>query len=154
LRAAFARLSSLHGRSGQTAHGGFAAEETAVKSSYPVSSRNGLQGEFPPPPFPDARQQELLTDLRAWSHSEYRPIADLQGAILEFVDDLTLVVIIDFDVNEEPALLVPAHSLAMSEKDLRTVYPDGFALIREEGALTVDFEEELGRMNVSYAAAH
>jgi len=102
----------------------------------------------------DERLQELLTDLRAWGHSEYRPIADLQGAILEFVDDQTLVVIIDFDVNEEPALLVPAHSLAMSEKDLRTVYPDGFALIREEGALTVDFEEELGRVNGSYAAAH
>lgn len=105
-------------------------------------------------PLSDERQQELLTDLRAWGHSEYRPIDDLQGAILGFIGDLTLVVIIDFDVNEEPALLIPAHSLAVSEKDLRTVYPDGFAIIRKEGALTVDFEEELGRVNVSYAAAH
>ena len=105
-------------------------------------------------PLSDARQQQLLTVLRAWNHSKYRPIADLQSAILGFVDGLTLVVIIDFDVNEGPALLVPAHSLAVSEKDLRTVYPDGFALIREEGALTVDFEEELRRVNVSYASAH
>ncbi len=60
--------------------------------------------------------------------------------------------VIDFDVNEEPALLIPAHSLSASERDLRAVYPDGFALIREEAALTVDFEEEVGRVNVSYAA--
>lgn len=104
-------------------------------------------------PLSDERQQELLTDFRAWGHSEYRPIHDLQGVILEFLDGLTLVAIIDFDVNEEPALLVPAHSLPVSEKDLRTVYPDGFALIREEAALIVDFEEDLGRVNVSYAAA-
>lgn len=105
-------------------------------------------------PLSDERQQELLTDLRAWDHSEYRSIADLQGAILEFLDGLTFVVIIDFNVNEEPALLIPAHSLAVSERDLRTVYPDGFALVREEAALAVDFEDELGRVNVSYAVAH
>lgn len=96
----------------------------------------------------------MLTDLRAWGHSEYRPINDLQGVILEFLDDLTLVVVIDFDVNEEPALLIPAHSLPVAEKDLRTVYPDGFALIRDEAALIIDFEEDLGRANVSYAAPH
>ncbi|MBJ7411869.1 MAG: hypothetical protein JHD15_16095 [Phenylobacterium sp.] len=105
-------------------------------------------------PLSDERQQELLTDLRAWGHSEYRPINDLQGVILEFLDDLTLVVVIDFDVNEEPALLIPAHSLPVAEKDLRTVYPDGFALIRDEAALIIDFEEDLGRANVSYAAPH
>lgn len=105
-------------------------------------------------PLSDERQQELLADLRDWDHSEYRPITDLQRAILEFLDDLTLVVIIDFDVNEEPALLIPAHSLLVSEKDLRTVYPSGFVLVREEAALTIDFEEELGRVNVSCAAAH
>jgi hypothetical protein len=87
-------------------------------------------------PLSDERQQELLTDVRAWGQSEYRPITDLQGAILEFLADLSLVVIIDFDVNEQPALLIPTHSLSVSEKDLRTVYPDGFALIREEAALT------------------
>jgi hypothetical protein len=101
----------------------------------------------------DERQQELLTQLRAWAHSEYNPITDLRNTILEFLDGLSVVVIIDFDVNEEPALLIPAHSLSGSEKDLRAVYPDGFALIREEAALTVDFEEEVGRVNVSYAAA-
>jgi hypothetical protein len=105
-------------------------------------------------PLSDERQQELLTDLRAWRHTEYRAITDLRSVVLEFLNHLTLVVIIDFDVNEEPALLIPAHSLAVSERDLRTVYPDGFALVREEAALTVDFEEELGRVNVSYAVAH
>lgn len=104
-------------------------------------------------PLSDERQQELLAGLQDWGHSEYHPITDLQRVTLEFLDDLTLVVVIDFDVNEEPALLIPAHSLLVSEKDLRTVYPSGFVLVREEAALAVDFEEELGRVNVSCAAA-
>jgi hypothetical protein len=33
------------------------------------------------------------------------------------------------------------------------VYPDGFLLIRERGALTIDFEEEMGRVNASYSTA-
>jgi hypothetical protein len=103
-------------------------------------------------PLSYERQQELLTQLRAWGRSEYRPITDLRRAILDFLNGLSVVVVIDFDVNEEPALLIPAHSLSASERDLRAVYPDGFALIREEAALTVDFEEEVGRVNVSYAA--
>ena len=104
-------------------------------------------------PLSDERQQELLTQLRAWGHSEYRPITDLRGVILEFLDDLSVVVVIDFDVNEEPALLIPARSLSASEKDLRAVYPDGLVLICDEAALSIDFEEEVGRVNVSYAAA-
>lgn len=105
-------------------------------------------------PLADDRQRELLAQLSAWKASEYRPVTDLRAAILQFLGDLSFVVVIDFDVNEQPALLIPAHSLSASEKELRAVYPDGFALIREEAALTVDFEEEVGRLNVSYATAH
>jgi hypothetical protein len=104
-------------------------------------------------PLSDERQQRLLTELRTWDHSDYRPISDLRAVVLEFLGDLSVVVAIDFDVNEEPALLVPSQSLSASETDLRAAYPDGFALIREGAALIVDFEEQLGRVNVSYATA-
>lgn len=103
-------------------------------------------------PLSDERQQALLSKLRVWGHSQYSPITDLRDVILEFLDDLSVVVVIDFDVNEEPALLMPARSLSASEKDLRAVYPDGFVLIRDEAALSIDFEEEVGLVNVSYAA--
>jgi hypothetical protein len=101
----------------------------------------------------DERQQELLTELRAWDQSQYLPVTDLRGVILEFLDGLSFVVIIDEDVNEEPAVLIPAQSISGSEKDLRAVYPNGFVLIRESAALTIDFEEEVGRVNVSYSTA-
>lgn len=101
----------------------------------------------------DDRQQDLLIKLRTWSHSGYRPITDLRGVILEFLDDLAVAVVVDFDVKEKPALLIPAQSLSASEKDLRAAYQDGFVIFREEAALIVDFEEGVGRVNVSYAAA-
>jgi hypothetical protein len=104
-------------------------------------------------PLSDERQQQLLRELRAWDASEYHPIIDVQSAVREFLDGLSVVVVIDFDVNEEPALLVPAHAVSASEKDLRLVYPDGFALVREEAALIVDFEEDVARVNVSYVTA-
>lgn len=104
-------------------------------------------------PLSDDRQQKLLGELRAWRHSDYSPLTDLRAAIVGFLDDVSAVVVIDFDVNEEPALLVPVHSLWRSEEDLRSIYPDGFALVREDSALIVDFEEQLGCVNVSNAKA-
>jgi hypothetical protein len=104
-------------------------------------------------PLSDERQRQLLGELRAWDTSEYRPVVDVQVAICEFLEGPSLVVVVGFDVNEEPALLVPAHALSASEQDLRAVYPDGFVLIREEAALIIDFEEDGGRVNVSYATA-
>ena len=104
-------------------------------------------------PLSDERQQGLLGDLRTWPRSDYRPLTDLRAALVDFLDDLSLIVVIDFDVNTEPALLLPVRSMSRSEEDLRDIYPDGFVLVRDGGALTVEFEERLGQMNVCRALA-
>jgi hypothetical protein len=104
-------------------------------------------------PLSDERQQRLLVDLRAWPRSDYRPLTDLRDALVDFLDDLSLVVVIDFDVKAEPALLLPARSMSRSEEDLRDIYPDGFLLVRDGGALTVEFEERPGQMNFCRAHA-
>lgn len=104
-------------------------------------------------PLADERQQELLADLRVWPRSDYSPLSDLHASIANFLDELSVIVVVDYDVNEEPALLLPVHSLSRSEDDLRAIYPDGFVLVREGAAMTIDFEEQPGQMNVSYAMA-
>lgn len=104
-------------------------------------------------PLADERQQELLADFRVWRHSDHSPLSDLQASIAQFLDELSVIVVVDYDVNEEPALLLPVHSLSRSEDDLRAIYPDGFVLVREGAAMTIDFEEQPGQINVSYAMA-
>lgn len=104
-------------------------------------------------PLADERQQELLADFRVWRHSDYSQLSDLQASIANFLDELSVIVVVDYDVNEEPALLLPVHSLSRSEDDLRAIYPDGFVLVREGAAMTIDFEEQPGQINVSYAMA-
>ena len=104
-------------------------------------------------PLSDERQQGLLGDLRTWPRSDYRPLSDLRAALVHFLDDLSLIVVIDFDVDAEPALLLPVLSMSRSEEDLRDIYPDGFLLVREGAALAVEFEERPGQMNVCFVHA-
>jgi hypothetical protein len=101
----------------------------------------------------DERQQELLAQLRRWWTSHrYDPVTDVQATIADFVGPAAMVVVIDWDVNEQPALLVPARALHRPEKELRHIYPDGLVVMNEQAALVIDFEEQLGHVNVQRCA--
>jgi hypothetical protein len=101
----------------------------------------------------DKRQQEVLAQLRKWrSGHGYDPVTDVQVVIGEFVGSAAMVVVIDWNVDEQPAFLVPAWALRRSEKELRSIYPDGLVVMKERSALLIDFDEELGQVNVQWCA--
>lgn len=54
-----------------------------------------------------------------------------------------MVVIIAWDIDNEPALLIRSEALAQPEAVLRTIYPDGFIAAGQPltRALIVDFDE-------------
>ena len=53
------------------------------------------------------------------------------------------VVIVGWDVDNEPALLMHSDALAQAGRFFRTVYPDGFVAVNEPAtrALIVDFDD-------------
>lgn len=55
-----------------------------------------------------------------------------------------MLVIVGWDVDEEPALLLSSEGLGRSVAQLRATYPDGFVLLDQPltSALLVDFDED------------
>ena len=53
-----------------------------------------------------------------------------------------MLVIIGWDVDEEPGLLLSSEALRQSVAHLRAIYPDGFALLDRPlaSALLIDFD--------------
>lgn len=98
----------------------------------------------------DERQQELVARLRASTGPEQERAKDLQDVTRTFVGSASTLVIIDWEVNEEPALLVPAAAVLRTEADLRVLYPSGFVLLKEADAVIIDFEEHVGELQVTY----
>jgi hypothetical protein len=65
-------------------------------------------------------------------------------AIVEFAGLADILAITGWEVEEEPAVLLPAEALNRSISHLRSIYPDGFVLIDQPttSALVVDFDED------------
>lgn len=98
----------------------------------------------------DERQQDLLARLPVSEGADYQPTRDVPRVLRDFVNSASTVTVMDWDANEQPALLVPASALLRSESDLRAIYPDGFILVHESCALIVDFYERLGDLQVAH----
>ena len=100
-------------------------------------------------PLSADRQVALVARLRAsglW-RSGVLPEASnrpLSKAIDDFAEPNDLLIVIGWDVDEEPAVLLPAEAVSRCVADLRSLYPDGFVLLDQPAteALVIDFDED------------
>jgi len=100
-------------------------------------------------PLSADRQVTLIARLRASGlrRSGVLPEASsrpLSKDIDDFAEPNDLLIVIGWDVDEEPAVLLPAEAVSRCVADLRSLYPDGFVLLDEPAieALVVDFDED------------
>ena len=91
-------------------------------------------------------QEQMLSDLREWRGGEYEHVADVVALLHGFSGDASVVVVADWNANEEPALMVPTTALCRSEGDLHRLYPDGLVVWTELAALIIDFDHETGEV--------
>jgi hypothetical protein len=68
----------------------------------------------------------------------------LSHPVCEFAGCRDMLVIVGWDVDEEPAVLLSSEGLNRSVAHLRAIYPDGFVLLDQPltSALLVDFDED------------
>lgn len=90
----------------------------------------------------------MVAELRQWRGGDYEVVSDIAAVIAAFVADADLVVVADWDAQEQPALLAPAAALCRATDDLRSLYPDGLVLWNGPAALIVDFDDEAGEVRV------
>jgi hypothetical protein len=92
--------------------------------------------------LPDVRHDAVVEQLRG-SATRARLVGSLQGIVAELGQTGDMAVIIGWDIDNEPALLIRSDALARSGASLRTIYPDGFVATNQPvtRALIVDFEE-------------
>lgn len=100
-------------------------------------------------PLSADRQTDLIGRLRSSGlrrPSELPPPSThaLLPAIREFAGGRDMVVVVGWDVDEEPVVLVPSTALDRSEANLRVTYPDGFVVLDQPltSALIIDFDED------------
>lgn len=90
----------------------------------------------------DDRQEDLVEQIRG-SGSRTNVGGSLQSIIAQFADAGDMAVIFDWDIDNEPALLIRSNALVQPSAPLRAIYPDGFVAADEEAtrALIVDFDD-------------
>lgn len=96
----------------------------------------------------DDRRGELLGRLRGAKTGDYAPADDLRCVVADVVDGAPFIVVMGWDVDEEPALLLPGQALQRSEEDLRSVYVDGLLIWGAVSVLIIDFGEIVGEVYV------
>ncbi|RZJ17710.1 MAG: hypothetical protein EON91_08095 [Brevundimonas sp.] len=94
------------------------------------------------------RQERLVAELRQWRGGDYEVVSNITAVIEAFVGGADLVVVADWDAQEQPALLAPGAALCRSTEELRSLYPDGLVLWNGPAALVVDFDDEVGEVRV------
>jgi len=100
-------------------------------------------------PLSADRQADLIVRLRASGlrRSGVFPEASsksLSQNINDFAGPADLLIMIGWDVDEEPAVLLPAGAIGRYVNHLRSLYPDGFLLVDQPttSALIIDFDED------------
>jgi hypothetical protein len=100
-------------------------------------------------PLSADRQMVVLARLRVAGlrRSGVLPEASgrpFSGDIDEFTKSNDLLIVIGWDVDEEPAVLLPAEAVSRCAAVLRSIYPDGFVLLDQPAtkALVIDFDED------------
>ncbi len=96
----------------------------------------------------DEHQQQMLATLRSGTAGAYEEPPDLCRALSEFISGAQLVAIADWNAEEHPALLLAGREVVRREEDLRRMYPDGFVVWRDSSCLIVDFEDQLGSVQL------
>lgn len=89
----------------------------------------------------DFRHEEVI-DLLRGGGTRTPAIGSLQCIVAELWSGVDMLVIIGWDIENEPALLIRSDALARSGASLRTIYPEGFVVADQPAtrALIVDFE--------------
>ena len=99
-------------------------------------------------PLSNDRHEKLLSLLRSAGirrSAELRPsTVPLSDVVSEFSQRGDMLVIIGWDVDEEPGLLVSSDAVCQSVDHLRAIYPDGFVLLDQPlaSAMLIDFDAE------------
>jgi len=99
-------------------------------------------------PLSTDRHEQLVRLLRSASigrFGELRPCTvPLSDVVSEFTQRGDMLVLIGWDVDEEPGLLLSSEALRQSVAHLRSIYPDGFALLDQPltSALLIDFDAD------------
>ena len=88
------------------------------------------------------RQEDLVEQIRGGG-TRTRAVGSLQSIIAQLADASDMAVIFDWDIDNEPALLIRSGALVQPSAPLRAIYPDGFIVTDEEAtrALIVDFDD-------------
>lgn len=90
----------------------------------------------------DVRQEDLVEQIRGGG-TRTSAVGSLQSIIAQLADASDMAVIFDWDIDNEPALLIRSGALVQPSAPLRAIYPDGF-VVADEGAtraLIVDFDD-------------
>ncbi|ODU70004.1 MAG: hypothetical protein ABT11_09955 [Novosphingobium sp. SCN 66-18] len=87
--------------------------------------------------------EQFLGQFRSSGTTRKSLEGSLLNAIVGLVQSSDLLVVIGWNVDEEPALLLQSDALDQSEAFLRAIYPDGFVAASHPftRALIVDFDE-------------
>ena len=90
---------------------------------------------------PSAALQHRIDGAVAWAEASSRPLSQ---DIDEFAASNDLLIVIGWDVDEEPAVLLPAEAVSRCVTSIRSLYPDGFVLLDQPAtkAPVVDFDED------------
>lgn len=96
-----------------------------------------------------ADRQRELERLRRWPvrRSRDRPAPSphaVSDAVADFAAGCDMVVLVDWRVDEEPALLLSGRALIRAIPHLRTIHPNGFVLLDQppSAALLVDVDPD------------
>jgi hypothetical protein len=78
-------------------------------------------------PLASDDRQQLLGNLKrgAWSADEPR---EFNAALTNFANPMDFVVIVGWDIGQDPAVLLPASAVAGAKSHLQELYPRGFLL--------------------------
>jgi hypothetical protein len=88
-------------------------------------------------------QEKLLKAFRAENGVSRTVKAPVEKTLRDFATTVEIAIVIGYGIDEEPALLVPAASVARLHGKLPTLYPDGLLVADQplSQVLVLDFGE-------------
>jgi hypothetical protein len=90
----------------------------------------------------DVRHEDIIKQLQGVGRSK-RQFGSLQNIVAELREAGDMAVIIGWNIDNEPALLIRSQALSQPDSIIRTIYPDGFIAAAQPltSALIIDFDE-------------
>lgn len=102
-------------------------------------------------PLADERQRELIHCFRAAGPFTLEPTLNLERTMLAFAEQFEMVVVVEWDANEHPAVLISTKAFARSASKLKSIYRDGFWLADTalSKAIVVSFDEDRAEVDIA-----